>query len=201
MACIFTALSSHQNLFISGATFVEERTSACEYHFNESIRKHEKHASDVTSYHKLIDGMKNAPTDIGYIAKKDEFDALVQSSPNEKNLKSLENFIKFWDERKFRWAMAYRKHSVSDIPRNSLAESAHAKMKSGGRRNLSLVDAAHTDIEESATFEAKWQKRMDGEKSSGTGPRGIHYSFIFILQKFGRYMKSLQRCLKLPPHL
>ena len=86
--------------------------------------------------------------------------------------KKLERALAFWHERRFRWAAPFRK-STCAVPRSSLAEAAHAKMKSGGRRNMSLVDAAYVDLEASACFEAAWRKRRDGGKSNGKGPTGV----------------------------
>ena len=120
-----------------------------------------------------MDGMKNAPTEISYLQAKGKLEQMIQTVVNVEDQNSLKRFLKFWEERKCRWVQAFRRQSNCGIPRNSLAESAHAKMKAGGRKNLSLVDAAHADIEACVMFEAKWQQRMDGERSTGTGPTGM----------------------------
>ena len=116
--------------------------------------------------------MRDAGTELIYLTNKDEFVKLVETLKSPQSKKSLHDFLKFWDERKFRWVLVYRNQSTSYIPRNSMAEAAHAKMKAGGRKNLSLVDAAYEDTQASACFEARWQKRKDGERSTGRGPTG-----------------------------
>ena len=164
-------------LYCSGKEFVEQRTSSCEYHFNESVKKHAKEVTDTDRYYQLIDDMKNSSTELRYLSKKEEFDTFIKTIKSASCRKSLDAFINFWNERNFRWVLAYRKQSNCGIPRNSLAEAAHAKMKSGGRKNLSLVDAAYADTEASACFEACWQKRKDGERSTGNGPTGMNIQY------------------------
>ena len=87
-------------------------------------------------------------------------------------IKKLEAALVFWHERNYRWSAPF-KRDIPDIPKSSLAEAAHAKMKSGGRKNMSLVDAAYADIEAAAFFEASWRRRKEGERSHGRGPTGI----------------------------
>ena len=70
---------------------------------------------------------------------------------------------------KYRWVIAC-KSNTHNIRRSGLAEAAQASIKSGGEKNISLVDAAYCDIAESTTFEAKWQNRTHGEQSVGRGP-------------------------------
>ena len=170
----------------SGKEYVEERTSSCEYHFHESVRKHAKFVTDVDRYYNLINEMKHALTKEAYLEKKSAFDDLINEQP-ESRRNSLVCFLRFWNERTFRWVPAYRKHSCG-IPKSSLAEAAHAKMKSAGRKNLSLAASAIEDIEDAAMLEALWRRRLNGGKSTGTGPTGIqnysiwyqNLSFIFL---------------------
>ena len=145
------------------------------------MKRHSKDVVDKDRYYRLLNGMRDASTELIYLSNKEEFDNLIETVTSAPSQKSLLAFIRYWDERKFRWALAYRMQSTCDIPRNSLAEDAHAKMKSGGRKNLSLVDAAYEDTQASACFEARWQKRKDGEKSTGRGPTGKNKNIMIMI--------------------
>ena len=137
--------------------------------------------SDPNHYHHLIENMKNAPTKEEYLNLKKKFDDLI-STQHESKRNSLKSFINLWHERAFRWVLAY-KNQTCDIPKSSLAEAAHAKMKSAGRKNLSLAASAIADIEDAAMLEGQWQRRQDGGKSRGTGPTGKVFDFDCVYEE------------------
>ena len=51
---------------VLGKKFVEECTSSCEYHIQESVKRHSKYIKD---YSALVNGMKNATTELEYEEK------------------------------------------------------------------------------------------------------------------------------------
>ena len=71
-----------------------------------------------------------------------------------------------------------KKVHSSGIPGNSLAESAHAKMKWGGQKNL--VEAAQAAC---VMFEVKWQRRMNGERSTLTEAVKSGQKFLIQMDK------------------
>ena len=56
-----------QSLF--GKTFLEKRTTSCEYHFDKSVNKYQRLVSDEDKigYQNLASGMKNAVSEYAYI--------------------------------------------------------------------------------------------------------------------------------------
>ena len=157
---------------VFGKKFVEERTSSCEYHLSENTKRHAKYVSDADrkDYYTYISDMKKSTTEKEYEQSKKLLEMLIKSQ-SEKNRHKLASALSFWHERRCRWALAF-KTTAHNIPRSSLAESAHASMKAGNQKNLSLVDAVYADVTDSARLEAIWSNRKDGEKCSGSGPTG-----------------------------
>ena len=155
---------------VLGENFVELRTSSCEYHFQNTVKRHQKFMKedDRNQYSTSCFDMQKAPIRelYGSIANQ-----LLISSQDEKCQRSLNSALSFWDKCKCRWALSYRA-ATHRIPRSSLAEAAHASMKAAGEKNLSLSDAAYADITASVRLEAKFVNRELGVPSPGTGPSG-----------------------------
>ena len=82
--------------------------------------------------------------------------------------KPLFDTLKFWDSIKSRWATFYRE-GLCNIPKSSLAGAVQASMKAPSEKNISLVDATHANITDSARLDAKWINWI-GEESRGSGP-------------------------------
>ena len=95
--------------------------------------------------------MKDSTTEKEYVQSKRLLEILI-GNQGESNCKKLTSALKFWHDRRSRWALAFKTTS-HNIPLSSLAESAHASMKSAGQKNLSLVDAVHADVTSSARVE------------------------------------------------
>ena len=141
---------------VLGENFVELRTSSCEYHFENAVKRHQKFMKedDRNHYSTLCFDMQNAPTRELYESISNELKTLI-SSQDERCHRSLNSALSFWDKCKCRWALSYRA-ATHRIPLSSLAEAAHASMKAAGEKNLSLSDAAYADITDSVRLEAKF---------------------------------------------
>ena len=76
-------LRSHDVPYILlGKDFVEERTSSCEYHLNQTIKKNSKYANDRDQDHQLIYGIRNAASAPTYLMIKNKFDSFIETIPN-----------------------------------------------------------------------------------------------------------------------
>ena len=54
---------------VLGKKYVEERMSSCEYHLQDSVKRHSKCVKDVSNYSALLNGIKNATAKLEYEEK------------------------------------------------------------------------------------------------------------------------------------
>ena len=157
---------------VFGKVFVDTRTSSCEYHLEQSVKKHKKHVcqSDRKDYVRLCHKMKDVHSEELYeSARASILKLIARQTPGD--IQSLTKALEFWHKCKSRWAAAHRK-SFANIPKSSLAEASQASMTAAGEKGLSLADALIADLTDSAKFDAKWEKHLCGERNLGTGPSG-----------------------------
>ena len=139
--------------------------------FHGNTKQHVKYVtndSDHEEYYSLRKDMKDSTTEKEYVQSKRLLGNLI-ANQGESNCIKLISALKFWHDRKSRCVLAF-KTTPYNIPLSRLAESAHASMKSASQNNLSLVDAVHADVTDSARVEARWCNREDGERCFGSGP-------------------------------
>ena len=158
---------------VFGEDFLLQRTSSCEYHYQANVERHAKYVQDDDrfQYFELTKDMKNATTEWDYGRFKTLIEVLIEKQPNVDAKKKLSTALSWWHCRRPRWALAF-KTATLNIPLSSLAEAAHASMKSAGEKNLSLVKAVQADVTDSLRLKARWKNRLLGERSTGSGPTG-----------------------------
>ena len=103
---------------VLGKKFAEERTSSCEYHLQDSVKRRSKCVKDVSNYSALLNGIKNATAKLEYEEKNNCRMSLSATSHCmvEKSWKVLWDF---WDGRKFRLDFPFLP-SIHNIPQSSL---------------------------------------------------------------------------------
>ena len=155
---------------VFGEDFVSNRTSSCSYHLNISIQKHSSlvNDEDKEDYNSYWRSMKKSITKEAFAKAKRQLEMLISKQPKSSQNK-LKSALKFWNDCRFRWSVAYRGQLYA-IPSSSLAEAAQASMKAGSQRNVSLVDGCMADIIDSANLKARWINRQRGGSDIGAGP-------------------------------
>ena len=158
---------------VFGEDFLIKKTSSYEYHFNANVEKHARYVQDRdrSEYFNITKDLKESPTKGEYETNKIKLEVLIEKQGYDEAKKKLSSALNWWHDRRPRWALAF-KTTTHNIPLSSLAEAAHASMKSAGQKNLSLVQALQADVTDSIRLEARWLNRQTGESSTGAGPSG-----------------------------
>ena len=159
---------------VFGTTFVEERTSSCDFHYDLSTENHKRFVekADRKDYQSIALQLKESVTVEGYYDAKKCMETLIERQ-KDGDKKPLLEALNFWHQCRRRWATTF-KDMLHNAPRSSLAEVAHASMTAGGDKGLYLVDAAMADITDSIRLQAKWENREAGESARGSGPTGLN---------------------------
>ena len=141
---------------VFGTTFVERRTSSCDFHYDLSRENHKRFVgkADRKEYQSIFLQLKEAVTVEGYYDAKKCLETLIERQ-RDGDKKPLLEALKFWHQCRRRWATTFN-DLLRNAPSSSLSEVAHASMTSRGDKGLSLVDAAVANITDSIRLQAKW---------------------------------------------
>ena len=147
---------------VFGVAFVNERTSSCEFHLDQSVKNHKKYLNKESRefYGELCTSLKTSNTVEMFDTNRKLLESLISKQiPGDQ--KPLNDALKFWLRCKHRWALCYRS-TVHNVPRSSLAEAAQAAMKVDDGKNLSLVDTVIAATIDSIRLKAKFVNRERG---------------------------------------
>ena len=93
---------------VFGETFVNERTSRCEFHMEQSVKNQKKYVTKESRefYANLCNGLKDSSTTEIFNSNEALLRSLI-SNQVPGNRKPLLNALDFWLKSQYRWALSF----------------------------------------------------------------------------------------------
>ena len=144
---------------------VLSKIKGCEWHYKDGVNKRAKQLRDCGgTFKKLAHALLEAETKEGYERAKQILETFISA---EKSRAPLQNWLKWWDERRY---FAFRAFSDPSAPRSNLAEVIHAGWVHRDSRGLSPLESAYCDTRDSILLESEISLFETGAWKGGHGP-------------------------------
>ena len=123
-------------------------------------------ASAKERFKKLTEKWKSASTPAHYSKAPNDLNEFI----GEKEAKRgpIKGFVKFWDNRKVRFASCYR--PLFNAPGASKGETVNAMTVNAGGKSMALVDAVLHDVASSILLQKEFERHLQQIPTVGRGP-------------------------------
>ena len=144
---------------------VHDRLATCQMHYAMSVSRLRSSLSPDTysTFSNLAYRMEHDLTVYKYQESAQTMLAFVQK---QRNAAKLERWFKWWDERKYHWAKAFR--PKNNTPSTNLSEPVHSSEKARGSVNVRLIDAIQDDITSAYMLKEKLVGYEEGHYTGGS---------------------------------
>ena len=124
---------------------IKERLKACDFHFYQDRNRYAKFCTSALAkerFKKLTEKWKSAITPAHYVKALSDLNDFIEEKPAKRG--PIKGFVKFWDNKKVRFASCYR--PLFNAPGASKGETVNAMTVNTDGKSMALVDAVLQDV-------------------------------------------------------
>lgn len=148
---------------------VKARMKACDFHFYQDRNRYARYCTSSAAkdrFKELTERWKSAVTPANYRKALDELNKFITEKPEKRG--PIKGFVKFWDNRKVRFACCYK--PLFNVPGASKGETVNAVAVNAGCKSLALVDAVLQDVASSILLRKEYERQQQNLRTVGRGP-------------------------------
>ena len=148
---------------------IKARLKACYFHFYQDRNRYARYCTSSATkeqFKKLTETWKSAVTPVHYKKGLEELNKFIQEKPEKRG--PIKGFVKFWDNKKGRFASCYK--PLFNAPGASKSETVNAVAVNAGCKSLTLVDVVLQDVANSILLKKECERQQQELPTVGRGP-------------------------------